>query len=219
MPKDKAVIWDLDNTLYIFTDEFKQKCHHAAAKAVMDVGFSGSYEECLKIAEESERQYNYSLHSFLIDHDFIYEDLHFAFHDHFDSSTLEPLEGLKERFESFDYPQVILTNGSKKWASRLTHQMGLENIFSEDKIVAMEDVNFIPKARGTDGFEKALSLMGTTAAETFIVDDLERNFIHPHAMGMTTIYLDHHQSNSDTKDYIHHKIDTVFDAFDVIENA
>ena len=59
MFKDKkAIIWDLDNTLYRITPEFADMLDEAMAKAlVLDLGVNLSVPECKDLVKESYRVY------------------------------------------------------------------------------------------------------------------------------------------------------------------
>lgn len=200
--KVKGVIWDLDNTLYRFTDELKHACNRAAAQAAKSQGFDLSDEETLKIAERSEEEHGYSLHVYITDHGLFYADLHIPFHEAIDETVISSLPDMERALQSFDGRQVILTNASRSWANRTLQFLGLQNYFSEETIVPMEDVNFEPKARSKKGFEKALSILNLPAENVMMVDDLDRNLLIPYGMGMQTIYMHYDDPMIDLPDFV-----------------
>ena len=54
----KAVIWDLDNTLYRITPEFADRLDLAMAEAlVLDLGVNMSVADCKNLVKESYRIY------------------------------------------------------------------------------------------------------------------------------------------------------------------
>ena len=108
----RGVIWDLDNTLYRFTDKFYRSCTEAAAQAAQELGINLSYDETLRLAERSEAEHGYSMHAYVTDHGLSYTALHFPFHQRIDETVIETIDGVKEALESLDIPQVILTNAS-----------------------------------------------------------------------------------------------------------
>lgn len=189
--KIKGVIWDLDNTLYLFTDEFKRHCNIAAAKAAQGLGVNFSYEETVKIAERSEEEYGYSLHIYVTDHGLSYQDLHVPFHQNIDEKVIDPIAGTMQALEKFLSRQVILTNASRCWAQRALKFIGVNEMFDDHEIIPMEDVNYEPKARSDKGFIKACEILNLKPSEILMVDDLDRNLIIPHKMGMQTAYMHH----------------------------
>lgn len=198
----QAVIWDLDNTLYRFTDEFYRSCTEAAAKAAQNLGITLSYEDTLKLAERSEQEHGYSMHGYVTDHGLSYADLHFPFHQNIDETVIAPIIGLKNKLEKFNLPQVILTNASRCWANRVLSYIGMNHMFESQYIIPMEDVNFEPKARSDKGFKMALDILGVSAENTLMVDDLDRNLIIAHKLGMQTAYIHHGDEMLSKPDFI-----------------
>lgn len=185
----EGIIWDLDNTLYRFTDGFRHHCNIAAAKAAKEKGIDLPYEDCIKIAERSEEEFGYSLHIYVTHHGLSYADLHFPFHQNIDENIIEPIEGLVNKVREIDLPQIILTNASRCWAARTLKRIGADDIFDDKKIIAMEDVNFEPKARSLSGFRKALIELGTNPSNTILIDDIDRNLVKAKELGLQTAYM------------------------------
>jgi len=92
--KIKGVIWDLDNTLYRFTDQFKEQCNRVAAKAAQSQGIDLSYDDTLKLAQKSETDHGYSIHLYVTHHGFTYDSLHVPFHDNIDETTIDIIDGV-----------------------------------------------------------------------------------------------------------------------------
>lgn len=195
MPADKVcirgVVWDLDNTLYRFTDAFYQSCTQAAAQAAQELGIDLSYEDTLKLAERSEDEYGYSMHGYVTEHGLSYASLHFPFHQRIDETVINPIDGIAEAIENLKLPQVILTNASRCWANRVLKFIGIDHLFSKNKIIPMEDVDFEPKARSPKGFKKALDILSLPAEDVVMVDDLDRNLTIAYKLGMKTAYINH----------------------------
>lgn len=184
--KIEAVIWDLDNTLYQFTDDLKYHCNVAAAKAVIDAGLPLVFEEALQIAVKSEIDYNYSLHEFILNHGLSYKELHHPFHDNIDETLGKRISGLLNCFENLHLPHIVLTNSSQGWARRVLKHLDLDVFFAHDTILCMEDFAFVPKARGNEGVSLALEKLKTAPENTLIVDDLSRNLLQAKQAGLQT---------------------------------
>jgi len=216
--KIKGVIWDLDNTLYRFTEAFRQQCNIAAAKAAHDQGINLSYDDTLKLAQKSETNHGYSIHLYVTHHGFTYDSLHVPFHDNIDETTIEMIAGVAENIRALKLPQTILTNASRGWAKRVLKHMGIDDLFPDSHITASEDVNFKVKSQGKAGFNRALDALGLSPDEVLMVDDLDRNLIIPHEMGMQTAYLHYEDPIADLPHYMDAQFENVLGVFKELKN-
>lgn len=213
----KGVIWDLDNTLYRFTDTFYRSCTLAAAEAAQELGINLSYEDTLKLAERSEEEYGYSMHGYVTDHGLTYASLHFPFHEKIDETVIEKIDGVPEALASLELPQVILTNASRDWAERTLKYIGADHLFPGEKIIPMEDVGFEPKARSAKGFLKAQELLNLPVENIVMVDDLDRNLSIPNDLGMSTVYMHHDDPMTDMPIYINEQYENVLEFIRVLK--
>lgn len=205
--KIKAVIWDLDNTLYRFSEAFRHQCNLAAAKAAQDMGIQLSYDDTLKLAQKSETEHGYSIHLYVTHHGFSYDSLHVPFHDNIDETTIELVEGVAQGLRDLNLPQAILTNASRGWAYRVLAHMDVRDLFPDRMITAVEDVGFKTKSESREGFERALRALGLPAEQVVMVDDLDRNLIIPHEMGMQTVYMAYDDPIADLPHYMDAQFD------------
>ncbi len=215
--KIKAVIWDLDNTLYRFTEEFRHHCNLAAAKTAQDLGIQLSYDDTFKLAQKSEAENGYSIHGYIVHHGFSYESMHVPYHDNIDETTIEIIEGVTEKMRALNLPQVILTNASRRWAHRVLKHIGLEDFFDDSMITAVEDVNFKAKSESRDGFNRALKALKLPAENVVMVDDLDRNLIIPHEMGLQTVYMAYNDPIADLPHYIDAQFDNALGLIEALK--
>lgn len=209
----RGVIWDLDGTLYRYNHYFKEACNIACARTVLELGLDMTYDDALCLARQSEREHGNSF-KFFAAHGIRYEDYHHPFHAKIDHLVLEKNEDLKNSLEKISMPMTVLTNASRDWALRTLGHLGMRNIFSDELILALEDVSFKAKAYHTDGFDLALSRMGIKADDAMVVEDLPRNLLIPKQMGMTTALV-HHDDRPEKEDaHVDHAFD---DTIDVIK--
>ncbi len=208
----RAVIWDLDNTLYKFTDTLKQNCNIAAANAVIESGIDLGFDEALQIAIQSEITHNYSLHEFILNHGLNYKELHHPFHNNLDENLISPIEGLVENLRQFNAPQAILTNASQSWAERVLKFLGMIDIFDPDLIFCMEDFNFSPKARSNDGLNLAINSLGHAPSDIILIDDLSRNLKMAKSAGVKTA-LTHCDMRVIKEDYIDYYFESTNEFF------
>lgn len=200
----RGVIWDLDGTLYRYNDYFKEACNVACAQTVRELGLDIAYEEALEIARASEREHGNSFKLFT-NYGLRYEDYHHPFHEKIDHLVLEKNTDLKNTLERVRRPMTVLTNASREWALRTLSHLGLLSVFSDEKVLALEDVSFKAKAYHTDGFDLALARMDVAAKDALMVEDLSRNLIVPKKMGMATALVHHDgapQAKEDHVDYM-----------------
>ncbi|MBN8520557.1 MAG: HAD hydrolase-like protein [Alphaproteobacteria bacterium] len=187
----RGIIWDLDGTLYRFDDLFIKACNVAAARAAQSLGVNITYEQAVALAVKSEAEQGYSLHGFIHEYGLTYAQLHAPFHQHIDEKLIQRNDDFVKALESLCLPHVLLTNASRDWANRALSHLGMKHLFLDHHIIPMEDVNFTPKSRGKEGFEKALFCLSLSAKDVLIVEDLPRNLYIPHQMGMTTALVTH----------------------------
>ncbi len=209
----KAIIWDLDNTLYKFNNALKHHCNIAAARAVIDCGLDLEFDAALQIATQSERTYNYSLHEFILNHGFEYKDLHHPFHDYIDESLILPIDGLAQNLRQFNAPQSILTNASQSWTMRVLKILGMNDIFDLDLIFCMENFNFSPKARNNDGLHLAINKLGHNPKDIIFIDDLPRNLKKAKETNVQT-GLTHNDTALNKQSYIDYYFNCTNDLFD-----
>ena len=198
----QGIIFDLDNTLYHFTDAFYRDCTMAAAEAAQELGISLSFEDTLKLAERSEQEYGYSMHGYVVDHGIAYADLHFPYHEKIDETVVGKIDGVRSALKMLNIPCSILTNASRDWADRVLRYVDLADMFDSDKIFAMEDANFEPKASSERGFRLAADSLNAPLENILMVDDLDRNLSIPHSLGMQTAYMHYGDQAEPKPEYI-----------------
>lgn len=212
-----GVIWDLDNTLYKFTDGFYRSCTEAAAEAAQELGIDLSYEDTLKLAERSEEEHGYSMHGYVTDHGLSYASLHFPYHQKIDETVIEPIIGAKEALENLDLPQIILTNASRCWAERVLKFCEIDHLFPHEKIIPMEDVEFEPKSRSKKGFLKAAKFLDVHPKNILMVDDLDRNLMIANELSMQTAYVHYGDPIPELPDFIDAQFDNILDIIQVVK--
>lgn len=198
----QGIIFDLDNTLYHFTDAFYRDCTMAAAEAAQELGMDLSFEDTLKLAERSEQEYGYSMHGYVVDHGIAYADLHFPYHSKIDEKVVGKIEGVGEALKALNVPCSILTNASRDWATRVLRYVDLDDVFDDGKIFAMEDADFEPKASSEKGFFLAADALNVPLENILMVDDLDRNLSIPHNLGMQTAYMHYGDQAKPKPEYI-----------------
>ena len=205
--KIKGIIWDLDNTLYRFDRAFELACSIASARAAIAMGVPMSEEDAIENANEAFYTHGYSGYFFEHDYGVCREAYHFKYHEMIDEKILDVNRDMQGALKELDMPHVILTNGSQEWAKRVLKHQGLDPWFPDDRIVAQEDADFTPKARGPRGFEVAVQKLGLDHENILMVDDLEKNLRIPKDMGMQTVLVHHGRAVDPLPDFVDQSFD------------
>lgn len=213
----EGIIWDLDNTLYRFTDDFRRHCNEVAAQLAVQMGLPMSETEAFDLAEKSEALFGYSIHYFVKDYGFSYRDMHGPYHDLVGVEHIEMIEGMRQQLTALEQPQAILTNASKGWARRALTHAGLKDLFPDEKIIAVEDADFEAKSISDKGFNIAVETLNLCPTKIMMVDDLTRNLKIPHEMGMHTAHIHYNAHNDKTEPHVHASFETAIDCAQALE--
>jgi putative hydrolase of the HAD superfamily len=201
MKNISGIIWDLDGTLYRYDRLFKEACQSAAARTAIQLGVNLTYEEAYEIAVNSEKKYGNSFRV-LLEYGLNYADFHHLFHDAVDITILNKNREMRDLLAALDKPMVILTNASRSWALRTLEHLELKPLFTDKNILSLEDVDYKGKASSPFGFEKALEILGTSAAETLVAEDVARNLVHAKGLGLKTALVHHGQIEKEWDAYV-----------------
>ena len=177
-------VFDLDNTLYP---------HHVNLWQQVDarIGeYIGNFlkvdaVEARRIQKDYYKRYGTSMRGMMTEHGLKPDDFLSYVHD-IDHSPLEPNPAMGAAIEKLPGRKLILTNGSRAHADKVTQRLGIgthfEGVFD---IIAAE---LEPKpARQT--YMRFLELHGVDPSRSAMFEDLARNLVTPHELGMTTVLV------------------------------
>lgn len=188
----KAVIWDLDDTLYSVTPALHQSMRESVARAVIKMGYDISFEDALAMAEESQSKHRLTVQSLIEKFSINKRDLHIPFHAEMDHTVTDACPDLPLSFAS--NPQVkhvLMTHASRDWAVRMLSHLGIADYFEPEAILGLEDVDFNHKHDSDFVTKACLEILGTSPQDTAFAEDRDYNLTIPHKMGLTTILIDH----------------------------
>ena len=195
-PDIQAVILDLDGTLYKFPDNKDELFQIAVAQSSMELGFNGSYEDALAIAQDSGREYGSEQTLFVKEHGLNKRDLFVRAHEvgsHLFTQALKPdakiSQAIKTLAENRDI--AILTHSADNWARRLLNHLQIAPEIKTDRILALDhpEIDFRTKGDFAEVFEIACGKMGVAPETCAIFEDSVNNLRHPHDMGMQAVYV------------------------------
>ena len=205
-----AWIFDLDNTLYRADSDLFAQIDSRMTRYIAE-RLQLSDEAALRLQQSYYRQYGSTLCG-LIQFDKVDPEHFLAYVHDIDLTVLKPDEALNRAFARLPGCRYVFTNGCRNHAVRVLDRLGLTR--SIDDIWDIRTVEFIPKPQ-TQAYERVVASAGLAPRKAAMFEDMARNLMPAHALGMTTVWLNNgspwsHQGPLDppvARDQIHHEID------------
>lgn len=202
-------IFDLDNTLY------PAECRlFVQIEQRMNAFISENLNVSLEEAHEIRVQYHYdhgtTLSGLMAVHDMAPEHFLDYVHD-IDLSNVMADPHLDAALDRLPGRKVIHTNGSAAHAARVMERLGVADHF--DAVFDIAAAGYIPKP-SPQGLAALVSEMDVQATACAMFDDIARNLVAPHHMGMKTVWIRtgeewSHEGADDG--HIHHQADRLPD--------
>jgi putative hydrolase of the HAD superfamily len=177
-------VFDLDNTLYP---------HHVNLWQQVDkrIGeYIGNYlklpaDEARRIQKDYYRRYGTSMRGMMTEHGVSADD-YLAYVHQIDHSPLEPNPAMGAAIAKLPGRKLILTNGSIDHAAKVLERLGIGTHFEAvfDIIAAELEPKPAPQT-----YQKFLKLHNVEPKSSAMFEDLSRNLVIPHQLGMTTVLV------------------------------
>jgi FMN phosphatase YigB (HAD superfamily) len=193
----KAIIWDFDGTKTRYRQNvsrlFAEAVCEALNKTALESGkpLTMSYEEIVATHEPSYKKHGFSFT--IAAHEMQLDPLrvHHHLHRQLDiRKVCEPVPGLREAFADVaqTHRHVILTHADADWVAQGMEMNGIH--FPSASIITLPDFGFAnTKDMNGKSYELALEKLETAPEETAFVDDTDRNHLHAHNIGITTVLI------------------------------
>lgn len=190
-------VFDLDNTLYPRECNLFAQIDLRITQYVMDVTKLERTEARL-LQKQYYRDFGTTLNGLMSRHDIDPE--HFLRTVHaIDYSPVQADPDLVAAIEALPGRKFILTNGDVPHARAVLSRLGGDHLFEE--VYDICAMTFVPKPhrQAYDGF---LTQYGIDPTRAIMFDDLEKNLVVPHEIGMSTVQVvanddfDHNQVES-----------------------
>ncbi len=177
-------VFDLDNTLYP---------HHVNLWQQVDarIGeYIGSFlnvppQEARRIQKDYYLRYGTSMRGMMTEHG-VRADDYLAYVHRIDHSPLQPNPAMGTAIAKLPGRKLILTNGSTDHADKVLERLGIGSHFEAvfDIIAAELEPKPAPQT-----YRKFLTLHDVNPETAAMFEDLARNLVVPHQLGMTTVLV------------------------------
>jgi putative hydrolase of the HAD superfamily len=177
-------VFDLDNTLYP---------HHVNLWQQVDKRIGEFISAYLKISEEEARiiqkdyyrRYGTSMRGMMTEHG-VRADDYLAYVHQIDHSPLEPNPEMGAAIAKLPGRKLVLTNGSTDHAEKVLQRLGIDSHFEAVFDIIAAELEPKPAAQTYHKFLKGHDVDASKAA---MFEDLARNLVIPHQLGMTTVLV------------------------------
>lgn len=177
-------IFDLDNTLYpARCDLFSQIDARMTAYVAKLLGVDA--QEARRLQKELYRLHGTTLNGLMTVHGIAPEPYLDFVHD-IDLSALQPDAELARGLARLPGKRFVFTNGCRNHAARVLERLALSHLFEE--IWDIRAIAFHPKPDAR-AYAKMQALSGAQGAAAAMFDDIARNLVEAHALGLTTVWL------------------------------
>jgi putative hydrolase of the HAD superfamily len=181
----EAWIFDLDNTLYpAASDLFAQIDARMGAYVA---GFLDMpIEDARKLQKDYYRDHGTTLNGLIKLHGIDPEPYLKDVHD-IDLSVLVPDLALNDAIAALPGRKFVFTNGCRNYAGRVLDRLGLGSV--ADELWDIRTTGFTPKPERA-AYDAVIARANIVPGRAAMFEDLARNLVPAHELGMTTVWID-----------------------------
>lgn len=216
----KTIIWDLDNTLYFETDEYKNKLNEATAKAAInEFNVPLDFQTATDKVKESYATYRDGLEVFAREYGIPHKDLYVSYHNYKSElvPTITPYEGLLEKLSTINCPQYVFSTSSKDICEKILKHIGLFDFFA-GRFYSVEDFDVYKKNESSEVYQKLCEKINVTPQNCIFVDDSYSNLDFAKQIGMTTIRIFYKTNSAKDMPFIDSAYKGIYDCIDGLKN-
>lgn len=178
-------IFDLDNTLYRADNGIFSQIDGRMTDFV--AGLLGLERDAARrVQKQLYRDHGTTLAGLIATYR-IDPEPYLAFVHDIDLSQLMPDPVLGAALARLPGRRFVFTNGCRNHAVRILERLELAHLF--DQVWDIRTIGFIPKPEQA-AYDAAVAAGGIVPSRAAMFDDIARNLVVPHELGMTTIWLD-----------------------------
>src|SRR6202790_175639 len=177
-------VFDLDNTLYPHHVNFWHQVDARIGEFV-SAWLKVPADEARRIQKDYYRRYGTSMRGMMTEHG-VRADDYLAYVHQIDHSPLQPNPAMGAAIARLPGRKLVLTNGSTDHADKVLQRLGIDAHFE-----AVFDINgrqLAPKP-APQTYHKFLRDYGVDPLKSAMFEDLARNLVIPHQLGMTTVLV------------------------------
>jgi putative hydrolase of the HAD superfamily len=177
-------VFDLDNTLYPHHVNLWQQVDTRIGEFV-SAWLKISADEARRIQKDYYRRYGTTMRGMMTEHG-VHADDYLAYVHQIDHSPLQPNPAMGAAIAKLPGRKLILTNGSTDHADKVLERLGIGAHFEAvfDIIAAGLEPKPAPQT-----YQKFLRDHGVDPTRSAMFEDLARNLVVPHQLGMTTVLV------------------------------
>ena len=177
-------VFDLDNTLYPHHVNLWQQVDQRIGEFIAAY-LKISPEQARFIQKDYYRRYGTSMRGMMTEHG-VHADDYLAYVHQIDHSPLEPNPAMGAAISRLPGRKLVLTNGSTDHAAAVLGRLGIGEHFEAVFDIMAAELEPKPAAKT---YHKFLARHGVDPTKAAMFEDLARNLVVPHELGMTTVLV------------------------------
>lgn len=208
-PGETVWVFDLDNTLYPASCNLFHQVDMRMTAFIAEFLKLGT-DEARALQKHYYRTYGTTLRGLMREHRM--EAARFLEYVHeIDVTPVPPSPELRAALTSLAGRKLIFTNGSVRHAENVVNRLGIGDQF--EAIFDIVAADYVPKPDPAP-YDRFLRKHGITPSAACMLEDLPRNLVPAHALGMATVLVKgtHFLTDVDASgEHIHHVTDDLVD--------
>lgn len=177
-------VFDLDNTLYPASADLWPRIDDRITLFMIRL-FGLDAISLRALQKHYYLRYGTTLRGLMSEHGVDAEHYLSYVHD-IDRSSIAPDHSLASAIAALPGRALILTNGSRDHALETARALKIDHVFED--IFDIIAADFIAKPNA-GAYERFFEAHGVDPKRAALFEDIDRNLIHPHARGMTTVLV------------------------------
>lgn len=198
----RAIIWDLDNTLYRITPEIADTLDETMAQALVeDLNVPLDLPTCKQLVKASYKEHRDGGEYFYQNYNISPKDLSFHYNERNPVHLIEPYKDLAKKLKQIPLEQYIFTASNRPASERILERIGLYDMF-KNRFYSVEDFGVYKKNEDEKVYQLYCQKIGFKPIECVFVDDSYSNLEFAKKSGMSTVRIYYKNNSAADKNYI-----------------
>jgi len=214
----KAIVWDLEQTLYPYDEAFQKESRKALARTILELGIEMTGQEAFDYAEAAYPMR--TIKRLVNDFDVDFEEGFYTYYNNLDPLFLNPSQSFTQGLNNSKVAHGLLTNANRNWTDKALYALGLEAVFDVKNIVSIDDMNGASKSNDTAPYQMICTMLDIDTKNSVMVDDKTKNLYQAKKLGMMTVLITGGDKNPDTShaDFIFDTAEEFLHKFNQVRN-